>query len=251
MCRSSWSVAQTCESASKRAPSQTSSMRLIFNRNQCNLATSFRADLNAAKSVISVLFHMDVTISVRVPLQRLSTILRVRKQIEVPTKAILPRSRCLAGDRQPAGLRERGRLEPETETAKVFRPPRIERITVPQPHGGIEFDRCHAAAIIQDSYPALFASPFKMQIHFGRAGSDAIVDDVRQRRARRIAESSEGFDKCRRPWGCEPTASPHQFRHERSFLEIAGCASRRRLLASIWRIRSRVTPYCSPTSSSV
>jgi hypothetical protein len=73
MCRSSWSVAQTCESASKRAPSQTSSMRLIFNRNQCNLATSFRADLNAAKSVISVLFHMDVTISVRVPLQRLST----------------------------------------------------------------------------------------------------------------------------------------------------------------------------------
>ena len=40
-------------------------------------------------------------------------------------------------------------------------------------------------------------------------------------------------------------------KNDRSFRERLGCLSLRRAFASIWRIRSRVTENCWPTSSSV
>ncbi len=48
--------------------------------------------------------------------------------------------------------------------------------------------------------------------------------------------------------GHAPAQSPRKLR---SFLEREGCLSLRRALASIWRMRSRVTLNCWPTSSSV
>src|SRR5487761_515951 len=49
----------------------------------------------------------------------------------------------------------------------------------------------------------------------------------------------------------EPESRHQVSRNERSLRERLGCLSLRSALASIWRIRSRVTENCWPTSSSV
>src|SRR5665647_2185964 len=44
---------------------------------------------------------------------------------------------------------------------------------------------------------------------------------------------------------------PQLSKNDRNFLDLDGCFSLRSALASIWRMRSRVTENCWPTSSSV
>ena len=119
-------------------------------------------------------------------------------RVEIPDRA-----RHLASpardDGQPSTMRERRRLESETESTEVGDRPVLERTPASRSHRLLELRLRHAGAVVEDADRRGLRMRVREQLDISGSRGQRIVDDIGDGGLQRITDVAQAFDKDRRP----------------------------------------------------
>ncbi len=162
------------------------------------------------------------------------------KVVQVPSKADLVLALCAACNSQNSCLRKRGGFQPHSEPAKITRGSSFSRVTSAEPHGGLQIGVGHALAVVSYSDPAVGTGPCKMDIDQRCFRTDRVVNQVCDGCRCRISKTAQRLEH--RPGGGRHISWMTHHSNSRRKRTRPGWPSLFKAFASIWRIRSRVTP---------
>ena len=117
-----------------------------------------------------------------------------RDRIQVPDRAGR-HTRPASDHGQSPALRERRRLEPETESAKVRGGPAFKRAPAARPHRFEEFRFRHAGAVVENPDRRDFRMRFRMQLDLPGSGGQRVVDDIGYGGVQRVTDVAQALNE--------------------------------------------------------